>query len=602
MRRPVFFLIAWLALVLLPGGWAYGLLSSAPVQHLTSAQMQVNGIQEFVRLPHEFKSEEFEGNRAIYTLQVDLDHVPAEPLAIYIPKLSLAGQVFVNGQYLWACGHGSLEKLRCMHRPQLISIPAISWRVGYNEIRVEIFADTTEINGLSSIWVGDASVLRQDFFQWRQLIAVDLLIAVTWISGFLAALGFGASLVLRQKPIYFWFATATLSNVFANIFSLMDFTIFDPRVFAWLVGASRFLSVTLGFLTYLAWFEKLRPGIRNGILAYTALAIILIGLANTNRSLLALLYLPFFIVAPILIWYMFNWSSKSKNVSHWIALCSFLIVFAVGIHDLSKLMGFYAFENIFLLTFAGSAVSVALGITAIGVLASGLRESEMLRSTLEVRVVERTQELAQTHATLLKSEVERAQIQGRELLLRDVHDGFGSQLLTASMLVKASKLTQEEMETLLQECIDDLYLVIDISSATAEQFFDMMLDFKTRFSRRVIGGQARLHWDFQKGHWPQISKTTALHMLRILQEGVTNALKHSRSTNIWITASFDHSTQILRLKVVDDGTGMTMQSALGRGIHNMSKRAGILGGELTITDARPGTSVELQVGITQAHF
>jgi len=597
MRRTVLLLISWLTFWALSSAHAAGEQSAPPIHHVTVAHFQARGLQEEVALPHQLKAGKVEGTKVSYSLQLDLDQLPKTPLGVYVPKLSMSGEVFVNGQYLGACEIGALETLRCMHRPQLFIAPPIYWRLGPNEIRFDIYTDTTEINGLSAVWVGDATVLRRDFYQWRQFVSVDLLATLSWICALLGALGIAASLVLRQKFIYFWFGVATLSNVVANILSLMDVAIYDPRGFAWAVSASRFVSVPLGMLACLAWFDKLRPSFRNGALVYSLIGAILIGVTNSERTLLALLYGPLFIAAIVLIACMANWSWESRKASHWIGFIPSIFIFAAGIHDLKKLLGVDAFQDIYLLTFAGSAFSMILGVAAIGILTTALLESETLRMTLEDSVTERTKELIQAQKILLASEIQIAQTQGRELLLRDVHDGFGSQLVSAHMLLRASKLKQDEIETLLQECIDDLYLVIDVSSSTVEQFRDILLDFKTRFSQRLIASETQLHWDFQNEYGPQISRTSALHILRILQEGLTNALKHAKASNIWITARFDNPSKVLLIKVVDDGIGLPSSINFGRGLNNMSSRARNLAGELKITGADPGTSVEFRLYI-----
>jgi signal transduction histidine kinase len=597
-------LLRWLSCLALLGlpSAAWSEASSAAVQALTLAHLQTQGWEAAVALPHQFNLGQQDGERVSYTLQVDLLELPKQPLAIYVPKLSLSGQVFVNGHYLGACAAGTLENSRCMHRPQWFAAPALYWHTGRNEIRFDMYTDTTEVNGLSTVWVGDADVLKRDFYRWRHWASVDLLIAITWLCALLGALGFAASHVLRPKPMYFWFGMAALSNVLANVLSLMDVAIFDARAFAWLVCASRFVSVPLGFLMMLAWFEKHRPRLQHIMLTYTVLGVTVMALTDTHRTVLAILYLPWVLAAPVLLGYMVHWSWKSKVPAHWIALLVSVGVLAAALHDWGKLLGGHAFEDLYLLTFAASALCVVLGATAIGVLAYALADSEKLRWTLEDRVAQRTQELAHAHAVLLESEVKRAQIQGRELLLRDVHDGFGSQLVTAHLLAKAEKLKQGEIETLLQECIDDLYLVIDVSSPNAEQLGDMLLDFQTRITRRLMGQPIQLHWDDQTRQWPALSKTTALQIMRVLQEALANALKHAQCSHIGITASFDSASQLLRLSVVDDGLGLPEPIHMGRGLRNLTERARTLGGEVTLSPAHPGTRMTLEVIITPNHW
>jgi signal transduction histidine kinase len=70
-----------------------------------------------------------------------------------------------------------------------------------------------------------------------------------------------------------------------------------------------------------------------------------------------------------------------------------------------------------------------------------------------------------------------------------------------------------------------------------------------------------------------------LSVYRIVQEALTNVLKHSDPTNVTVTLSLRDSR--LELEVVDDGTPATLGAeTTGQGIIGMRERAALLGGEL----------------------
>jgi signal transduction histidine kinase len=70
-----------------------------------------------------------------------------------------------------------------------------------------------------------------------------------------------------------------------------------------------------------------------------------------------------------------------------------------------------------------------------------------------------------------------------------------------------------------------------------------------------------------------------LSIYRIVQEALTNALKHSDPTNVTVTLAFRDSR--LELEVVDDGTTATTDAAtIGQGLIGMRERLALLGGEL----------------------
>ena len=81
--------------------------------------------------------------------------------------------------------------------------------------------------------------------------------------------------------------------------------------------------------------------------------------------------------------------------------------------------------------------------------------------------------------------------------------------------------------------------------------------------------------------------TVALHLYRIAQEAVTNAVKHSGAKNILI--SLDRNKTHTCVSVQDDGKGFVLRKrGKGLGLHMMRYRANSLGGELKIERRKGG--------------
>ncbi|MBX3635680.1 MAG: ATP-binding protein, partial [Rubrivivax sp.] len=99
---------------------------------------------------------------------------------------------------------------------------------------------------------------------------------------------------------------------------------------------------------------------------------------------------------------------------------------------------------------------------------------------------------------------------------------------------------------------------------------------------------------------PQVAGLTparVLHLLRILQEGVTNALRHGQARTLWLRADQrDDGTVTVVLR--DDGSGFdaTVLHA-GRGLKNMRRRAqeAALGLAL-VSVPDEGTTLTLRIG------
>ena len=81
------------------------------------------------------------------------------------------------------------------------------------------------------------------------------------------------------------------------------------------------------------------------------------------------------------------------------------------------------------------------------------------------------------------------------------------------------------------------------------------------------------------GEPPPLPGGVELSVYRIVQEALTNTLKHADPSNVTVTLAFRDAR--LELEVVDDGTPTTPGSATtGQGIIGMRERIALLGGEL----------------------
>jgi signal transduction histidine kinase len=92
---------------------------------------------------------------------------------------------------------------------------------------------------------------------------------------------------------------------------------------------------------------------------------------------------------------------------------------------------------------------------------------------------------------------------------------------------------------------------------------------------------------------------------RIVQESVTNVLRHARAHHLRITVGATENA--LRVKVADDGVGAGTgagagaRTVPGRGIQGMRERATLLGGEVTAESSPTGFTVDATLPIRRTH-
>jgi two-component system, NarL family, sensor kinase len=105
--------------------------------------------------------------------------------------------------------------------------------------------------------------------------------------------------------------------------------------------------------------------------------------------------------------------------------------------------------------------------------------------------------------------------------------------------------------------------------------------------------------EVQPTDFPRLSTEVETAVFRIVQEALTNVFRHSGAQKVWISLS--QQTGQIMVTVRDDGKGIAENVAelrpesVGVGIGGMRQRAKEFGGELRLTNAHPGTRVELTI-------
>jgi signal transduction histidine kinase len=181
----------------------------------------------------------------------------------------------------------------------------------------------------------------------------------------------------------------------------------------------------------------------------------------------------------------------------------------------------------------------------------------------------------------------------RENLAQELHDGVCQHLQGTSLLVSvlSRKLTNpalrkdcEKLVQLLSEGMDSVRNVahglspvaVHMKGGLEEALHELAASTASVLESRI---------DCSKG--VKVEPGVALHLYRIAQEAVANALKHSGAKNLAIELSERDSSVVL--KVADDGCGFLANSheRKGIGLHSIRHRAHAIGGKCLVQSA-PG--------------
>ena len=111
----------------------------------------------------------------------------------------------------------------------------------------------------------------------------------------------------------------------------------------------------------------------------------------------------------------------------------------------------------------------------------------------------------------------------------------------------------------------------------------------------------KCHWTNEAGD-VELSREKATAVFRILQEILTNVLRHARAANLYV--KLGRSQNYFEMEVRDDGRGITesqMLNSRSLGLLGMKERALLVGGEVSITGKEDGgTTVLVRVPFEEA--
>lgn len=235
------------------------------------------------------------------------------------------------------------------------------------------------------------------------------------------------------------------------------------------------------------------------------------------------------------------------------------------------------------------------------------RQAQALSETLEqlqlaeARLTQANRELsARVDAAVadvrsLSERVVGVQENERRRIARDLHDGVGQSLTALRIELELAQKSGEtarlaEAARTCEEALSELRRVVrdlrplELESGSLREALHALTE---RFELRTgVATSLRMSGEVR-------SEDTALCVLRILQEALTNVAKHAGAHEVGVTLAAAGGE--VRLEVVDDGAGFDPAARSdGAGLPGVRERCAFLGGTVSIESA-PGRGTTLRV-------
>ena len=226
------------------------------------------------------------------------------------------------------------------------------------------------------------------------------------------------------------------------------------------------------------------------------------------------------------------------------------------------------------------------------------RESQ---AALEDKLAQQKSIIAAQEAELENALKAKGRLEERQRLTRDIHDGIGGQLLSLLVRVRDGGMSQAEIESDLQYGLNDLRLIVDSMDHSEASLETAFVTFRARAQTQLKAAGIEFKWR-QSDPFEEtvLGPAGILNIYRLMQEAVSNAIRHAKCNQIIIYVSRTSISDPLVLIIEDDGVGFDADTnrKTGQGLKNMQYRAKALRGALQIAEnPTGGTKITLKISV-----
>lgn len=244
-------------------------------------------------------------------------------------------------------------------------------------------------------------------------------------------------------------------------------------------------------------------------------------------------------------------------------------------------------------------------------------EHKSIKQTIELiyelqqqlnQMAKRMQEVISEQLEDQEEKIEARLTEERNRLARELHDSVSQELFAASMLVSAineiepeniDQITQplEQIEQMIQQAQLEMRALllhlrpIALRHQTLKEGIDQLI------SELVEKVPIKINWQTEP---IVLNRAVEDNLFRILQESLSNALRHAKAEQIDV--SFIKRDNIAILSVTDDGVGFDSEQVLSGsyGLANMQERAAEIGGQFKVISLpKQGTKITVHIPLNR---
>lgn len=481
--------------------------------------------------------------------------------------------------------------------PLLVQLPRDLLQTGRNTVHIQIAGDCRRLSGLSRIEIGPFTPIAAQHKRATDWLLYPIIVVVTLCSLLVVAalvyhrltpskqaLGFAAInavwscgtllWLMREPPIPYalWYVCVDMSYAVWVLFSARLTMQLTDTLAPWVVRLQLWT-----FIVYL--IANICAGI---------------GVAIPLKQITMVWAL---LVYTFLIARVFFHTVREPTETRTIICFTIAPMFLVGAADSWSIwlsQDPLGYQTYFFSPIASFMMLLSLGLLMMRQFQQAMRNDKHYQHSLEQEVQRQRLELA-VHYRHEQAEAQKAAVQAeRQRIVRDMHDGLGSQLVGMLAAVRSDGIDPNHLENEIAQAMEHLRATMDNLSSTEEDLSTVLAQFRFHHEPRLLRAGLHLRWRVKTlpaTPWPP---SAIWEMQQILREAFANILKHAQAREITVTASCQDG--VCSIHIRDDGQGFDLdQQRQGRGLRHLQERAHHLGLQVRISSAPgQGTRVELE--------
>ncbi|MBM4238588.1 MAG: hypothetical protein FJ154_03530 [Gammaproteobacteria bacterium] len=509
----------------------------------TAAAFDTRGCRpQRVELPHNWKPSGTEYSFGLYRLEIP------RPVggnhALLLDRLTLDGALRVDGRMI-------IDKLdpqrvtRQRYWPLMASFSVEGDPAKPLVIEVAVRGHPASKSGIGNLTVGTLDRIDQ---QYRNALAFEILLVAALAAASLLA-GIVGLLIgqpdgpnSRMLMVTSWLAVFSGLRCLHNLVTEPPFDVILWQQFGlWLLALVGLLGIQVAATSIENTADLRRPF---ALAAIAVLALLLLPAALVDPQLIVnAVFVTITCVAMIVIGLLVRHVYRKPEPLGIGVLTVFGLMLVTGIHDLAVHFGRYSLSGNYVQTWSLPAV-IILAVVALARRAATQREVELALQRATSR---------------------------REDLLRDLHDRVGSRLVALAFHAQKSVQDPAFIDE-IKSLINEVRMIQSAVSTEATTLDSLLADLRHLYSR-IGGGQFPLRWESDEiAARIRLSADQAIAVVRIIEEAIANAIKHSSAKTITLRVSAAPHRQSVVLEIIDDGEGDFLPTASG-GLANMKSRA-----------------------------